>query len=157
MTDQKHQEPLCLARWEIRRLLDAARRSDERDRLLVELPLNNGLRPGETVSLRASSIHDDYLEVDGKAGRRQVRVAPALARRMAALADEDGVIWRDPNGQPMTTQSLKGAYADLFQRANIPVRPSGAKALRHTFATLFVKAGGNPLDLKDLLGYRRSS
>jgi integrase/recombinase XerD len=74
-----------LSREEIRTMEDAA--ASERDKLVVRVLADGGLRVGELVALRCDDIlHRDreaFLRVQGKGGKhRLVPVAPSLARRL---------------------------------------------------------------------------
>ena len=149
--------PRILTKGELERLLETARAPGTRDIMLVALVLDTGLRVGEVASLRASSIGVDRLLVEGKAGRRRTPVSEPVARGLEALEQGGDVIWRGSNGQPMKVNSLRRAYARLFDRAGIQGRGPAALTLRHTFAARYIEAGGSVVDVQFIMGYAQAT
>jgi integrase len=79
-----------LSRDEIQRMEDAA--DTERDKLIVRLLADTGMRLGELLALRPQDIRveggKNVLKVRGKEDRdRLVPLSPALARRLKRFAD----------------------------------------------------------------------
>src|SRR5262249_21714684 len=74
------------------RLLERAAPA-ERDRVLIRLMADTGLRPGEVLSLRGRDIHRSarrhYVAVRGKSGEREVGVRQELHKRLQGLARAD--------------------------------------------------------------------
>lgn len=143
----------------------AATRDDVEETMLL-LMLDTGIRVGEAANLRAHYIMDGWMEVDGKTGPRQIPISEEIADRLLAISRDDGVIWvsrgntaQNGIGAPKTVDGLKKQYVGIFRRAGIkhPGRPSGPHVLRHTFATYFLKAGGNILSLQNILGHSHIS
>ena len=76
---------------------------NEQERCLVLVLLHTGIRIGEVEGLMVSNIADGELTVDGKSGERQVTLDPEMERMLRDLADEDGHIWHDEDGDgPLT-------------------------------------------------------
>jgi integrase/recombinase XerD len=74
-----------LSRQEVQRIEDVA--DSERDKLIVRILADTGIRVGELVKLRQRDLvgrdRSPYLHVQGKGDReRLVPMAPALARRL---------------------------------------------------------------------------
>ena len=145
-------EPRILTEVELFSPVQAAKRSGEREILLVLLILDTGIRVGEVSSMTAASIRDRWLHVVGTVGPRRVPITPSLAHRIVAHA-EDGVIWRGRGGQPMKVDAIKKIYHGLFERAGIEGKRRGPHTLRHTYATRFIEAGGGVVSLKEILGH----
>ena len=155
MTISDRKTPRVLTKEEVEQLLEAARASGTRDHLLVALPLEAGLRLHEIANLRAASIQGDELLVEGKTGQRWTPVSDWVARGLETLAQRGDVIWQNQRGEPMTVDGLNLVYRRLFDRAGISAPRRGASVLRHTFATRFIKAGGNVAPLRHIMGHAR--
>ena len=152
MSAQKR-NPRILTDKEVQQLLEAVEAAGERDHLLVELPLTTGLRPREVAALRSASIQDGHITVNDKTGSRIVPVGKPLAYRLTAMAAEDGTIWVNGRGDPMTTRAILRLYARAFAQAGIEGPGLGGMVLRHTFATRFMRNGGSIVKLARILGY----
>lgn len=110
-----------------------------RDRALLWLLADSGMRIGEAFSVRKDSLHrnmmgDPYLDVRGKTGWRRVAVSPMTAGLLADLPDVDGVIWLGPKG-PLTLSGLKQAVYKAMLQAGVKKRGVGAHTFRFTMAT----------------------
>jgi len=146
---RRKQLPRVLDEEQIHRLLGVA--ESQRDRMLVTLPLDNGLRVGEICNLTWADVGDGQLAVEGKVGRRQVPLSIEVKRSMLGLGDGH-YIWLGRKG-PLTVEGMKQVYFRLFERAGIKGKKTGAHTLRHTFATWYLRHGGNIRLLQDILGH----
>ena len=153
---------------EISRLMSTLSTSDwltVRNRLIVALMLDSGLRLNEVVTLQASSLHikDRYLIVTGKGDKQ--RTVP-FGEYTAKTLDEylnltinagikTNLIIKVSETQcgfePVTESTIKNMVRKLKVRANIPrLYPH---LLRHTFATRYLENGGNIYTLQAILGH----
>lgn len=148
----------------IGKLLDATRgRSFEsrRDRAMIMLFLDTGARLSEVALVRLDQvfISDRRMKVWGK-GRRERTVrfgaesANALelyvtARRRHARA-ADPALWLGPRGG-MTANGVYQMVRRRASQAGVRVHPH---QFRHTFAHLWLSAGGGEGDLQTLAGWR---
>ena len=149
----KKQLPRILSPRELTRLVGACR--SRRDLLLVLLPLDTGLRLSEIAGMRKGDIDDSWISVNGKTGDRTVVVSPEIADALEQIGDERHY-WIGRWG-PLTRSGVQQAYPRLFQRAGIDVGKdkNGAHALRHTFATQWIREGGGLPQLKEILGHSK--
>jgi len=145
----RKQLPWVLTEEQIQRLFDVA--DSRRDRALLAVPLDNGLRVGEIANLTWPDIGDRQLAVEGKVGRRQVPLSIEVRRSLIGLGDGHH-IWLGRKG-PFTVEGLKQLYWWLFWEAGIRGKKVGPNVLRHTFATLYLRHGGNILMLQDIMGH----
>ena len=143
--------PRVLSRREVERLMAAA--LIERDRALLLVILDCGLRVGEVAGLMRDHIRDGWLVVDGKVGTRQVPVSDELCATLAVLGDREH-IWTGKKG-PLTRNGVVQAYQRMFGRAGITGPKAGPHCLRHTFATWYLRAGGGVRQLQDILGHSK--
>ena len=125
----------------------------ERDRALLLVVLDCGLRVGEVAGLRRGNLRDGWVIVDGKTGVRQVPISDALRVTLANLGRGDHV-WMGSRG-PLTKAGVQQVYKRLFARAGVVGPKAGPHALRHTFATFYLRSGGGVRQLQDILGHQK--
>ena len=142
---------------------DTTRTDGLRDRAMIMLMLDSGLRISEALWLEAGRIDwkNRTLTVMGK-GRKE-RVVPFSAETGQALLEYAEARERGPIQAP---QFLLGRTGKRFCRnkARKLVRRYGKKAgiegvrisphtLRHTFAVLYIRNGGDSFSLQEILGH----
>jgi site-specific recombinase XerD len=151
---------------EVDRLLAACRGNtfeNRRDRAMIELLVDTGLRAGELCGLTLGDLDfdTDSLYVMGK-GRRG-RAVPfsdgtgdALRRYLRArarhpLAARTDAVWLGGKG-PMTDSGMR----QMLERRAADAGVSGVHPhrFRHTFAHRWLSAGGQEQDLMRLAGWR---
>jgi len=154
---------------EIQALLEAA--GSARDRALITLALGSGLRVTELCDLVLGDLRPladggAILEVREGKGRkpRSFRIGPEVFDPVRAYVEADGRTWRSVGDLEaplfqgwgkelrLTRQRIYQIVKLAAERALIqkPVHPH---TLRHTFATHFTIAGGNPVALAEILGH----
>ncbi len=157
-----------LTRPEVQRLEDAA--TTDRDRLIVRVLADTGIRLGELRSLTVHDLSADgrerYLKVRGTKSHRERRaeLTNGLYKRLERYikrgrpdAGSDRIFLtlnRGPSGdyEPIgesTTQQLLGR---LGRKAGLKqhVHPH---LLRHSLATHLLRKGVNPIQVRDILGH----
>ena len=142
--------PRALNRDEIGQLFEVA--SSRRDRALMAIPLDTGIRLGELVSLVWPRVQDSGLLVTGKTGDRTVPISSHVRELMAGLGDEHHT-WTGLKG-PLTHYGVQGAIPRVMNRAGITPPKAGPHVLRHTFGLHYVLAGGDPFSLQQIMGHR---
>ena len=142
--------PRVLTEEEVIQLVAAA--DNARDRVLLLLVLDSGLRLGEVAGLRHADLRGQWLEVSGKVGMRQVPVSPEVMITLKGLGNGDHV-WTGLKG-PLAFHGVKLAYRRLFDRAGIRGPKKGAHTLRHTFATMWLRYGGGLRQLQTIMGHK---
>jgi integrase/recombinase XerD len=121
-----------------------------RDRALLLLLLDTGLRVGELAGLTRRDIATTTFTVSGKTGKRQIPVSPHV--RAALIGVGAGpVLWVGPKG-PLTINGVKQAIRRVLRRTGVA---GGPHLLRHTFARLYITAGGDVFSLQRILGHRQ--
>ena len=148
---RRRQLPRVLSRREVERLIAAA--LTDRDRALILVILDCGLRVGELANLRRQHIRDGWLVVDGKVGQRRVPVSDELRDTITALGQNEH-IWMGQRG-PLSRAGVVLAFKRMFARAGITGPKAGPHALRHTFATMYLRTGGGVRQLQDILGHTK--
>lgn len=133
-----------LSEEEIRRLISVV---FGRDKLLIMLYLDTGLRLSEALRLRRCDVFSNYIIALGKGDKE--RIVP-LSPEFAKLFN----VFSGCSSEPVFDMS-KNAVRLLFQRlkrrADIP--RLHCHLLRHTFATMYLVNGGDPITLQSILGH----
>jgi integrase len=156
-----------LSRAEIAAMEDAA--PYERDKLIIRVLADTGLRAGELCGLRAEDLMRSdrraYLKVQGKGlQERLVPLPPALVRRIERYqsrrpvdADADRLfigVRRNSGGsyEGLTPSGVLQLVHGAAERAGISRRVH-PHLLRHSFATEALRRGMNPIQLARILGH----
>lgn len=131
-----------------------------RDRAIVLVLLDAGLRASELCNLTVGDVDlssGRVLVRKGKGGKGRVVYLGKMARRAVwkylagrqTRADEPLFLTRE--GRALNPDRLVKLFANLGRRAGVAnLHPH---RLRHTFATEFLRNGGNLLGLQRLLGH----
>lgn len=148
----------CLSADELKKVIEAC--SNIRDKALILLMTDSGLRRAETIALTWGDIDimSGLIRVSrGKGGKARSTVIGATTRR-ALLAyrrtlqniSEDSPLFQSRNGQRFTNAGFLQIFRRISKRAKINFSPH---ALRRTFCILSLRAGMDLLHLQALLGH----
>jgi integrase/recombinase XerD len=155
-----------LSEAEVRRLLkacDGTELRDKRDKAMLVLFAETGLRAAELLALDIRDIDLDGCVVDvrrGKGGKgRRVRFSPGAAavidryvraRRRAVLHPTQGALWVSTRGR----LSYTGMVSALKARAEAAgVQGFHVHRLRHTAAVRWLRSGGTETGLRAHAGW----
>lgn len=132
-----------------------------RDAAVVTLLYGCGLRISEALALRGRDAPlGETLRITGKGGKeRLVPVIPAARRAVAAYAQAcpfemgyDAALFRGSRGGPLGARQVQKAMESA--RATLGLPPSATPhAMRHSFATHLLNAGGDLRAIQELLGH----
>jgi integrase/recombinase XerD len=164
-----------LSRAELNELEAAA--DSERDKLIVRVLGDAGLRLGELLALRPEHLVEDgrdrYLRIEGRShgggakgdNGRLVPLSPAVFRRLKRYAEKGrpadahtGRIFislrRRPTGiyEPLDDRAVQQMLRAVAAKAGI-AKPVNPHAFRHSMATNALRGGMNPLVLQKVLGH----
>ena len=161
--------PEVLSREQIAAMEAAA--ATERDRLIIRLLADTGMRVGELVGLRTGDLlqrsRGSYLRLHGKGGReRQVPLMPRLSNRLQRYAtrsrpadagtDRLFVSLRrnasTGDYEPLTPSGVQQLVRVLGQRVGLPQRVY-PHLFRHSFVTWALAQGMNPVQLAEVVGH----
>lgn len=135
-----------------------------RNRLVMELLYQTGMRRAELLGLKLSSVASDrkFIKVLGK--RNKERIIP-LTNEMSAILDNYLVLRKEvmaakPNDVFLVTDKGKAAYDKLVYRIVnhylslvTTMDKKSPHVLRHTFATHMLNNGADLNAIKELLGH----
>ncbi len=134
-----------------------------RDRALMMLMLDSGLRVTEAITAEASRIDwlNCALTVMGK-GRKE-RSVPFSARTCQTMLDyarrrgqgrvQAPQFFLGPRGRPLDRSGVRKAVAGYGRQAGIEGVRVSPHTLRHTFAVLYIRNGGDSFSLQEILGH----
>ena len=137
---------------ELTRLLQAA--ESLRDRTVITLLVDCGVRAGEVCSLLKHNIKQETIIVCGKVGWREVPISEEtkhLLLQIAALSPDDHVF----HGQkgPITRHLIYAIVRRTLERAGIKGPKMGPHRLRHAFGKNFLVQGGDLRSLQEIMGH----
>ena len=150
---------------ELLRAVDEGSAQPERDRAIVLLLLDTGIRLSEAAGLRVRDVDlvEGRCRVLGKGDReRNVPIGrktrQALRRTLATRRQvgADQALFVGPDGRPLAAHAIQQLFRRLSGRVNLSVRCS-PHVLRHTFARSFLQNGGDVFSLQRILGHSPSS
>jgi len=156
-----------LSHNEVKRVLrafDTNRFTDLRNRMIVHLLIDTGLRLSELVGIELPHINleEGFIFVAGKGGKERWIPFGSSTKKLlwgyikkrgdiAAPTEERLLITE--KGQPLSTRGVQV----MFRRLANVVRIDGVRlsphTLRHSFALLYIENGGDPFSLQRILGH----
>ena len=134
-----------------------------RDTAVLLLLYGSGLRIAEALSLKvkdAPTVDRDMLRIKGKGGKeRLVPVLPVVREAIArygALCPyplaPDEALFRGAKGGPLSPRIIQLGMQRLREALDLPATAT-PHALRHSFATHLLSAGGDLRQIQELLGH----
>lgn len=132
-----------------------------RDVAVVTLLYGCGLRISEALGLKAGDAPlPDVLRITGKGGKeRVVPVLDAAKRAVARYArlvpfqlDPDDALFRGVRGGVLSSRMIAKAMENARHQLGLPATAT-PHAMRHSFATHLLEAGGDLRAIQELLGH----
>ena len=132
-----------------------------RDAAVVTLLYGSGLRISEALSLTGADWPmGDVLRITGKGGKE--REVPVLPVARASIADylraapheitPEAPLFRGVRGGALNARAVQGAVAQVRLQLGLPATAT-PHAMRHSFATHLLHAGGDLRAIQELLGH----
>ncbi|MEO1537764.1 MAG: tyrosine recombinase XerC [Pseudomonadota bacterium] len=159
--------PRPLAEDAAQAMLDAVQEQTDsdwvaaRDTAVLTLLYGCGLRVSEALALTASDLPlAETLRIRGKGGKeRLVPVIPAARATVLRYAElcpfdisESGPIFRGVRGGALSPRQVQKAMASARALLGLPATAT-PHAMRHSFATHLLNAGGDLRAIQELLGH----
>lgn len=131
-----------------------------RNRAIILVLLDTGVRLSELVGMRLSDIDSDkgHIRVLGKGGReRVVRIGKTTQKALWRYLmywhqNGRGELWLTEEGKPLNSSGVQSLVKRLKQRAGVDGNGS-IHRFRHSFALNFLRADRNVFNLQYLLGH----
>lgn len=147
---------------------EATRYLIDRDRAIITVLGDSGIRATELCTLKIGDVHldpeDSYVKVLGKGSKEREVGLGKQARldlhryltRHRRGAKPDEYVFLNRMRKSFTRNGLDQMLYRLKEWAGIK-KPGGAHMFRHTFATMYLDNGGDIYDLRDLMGHEHVS
>ena len=132
-----------------------------RDVAVVTLLYGCGLRISEALGLQGKDAPiADVLRITGKGGKERIvpviNAARDAVERYLALCphpqENDGPLFRGVRGGALNPRLIQGVMAKTRAQLGLPATAT-PHALRHSFATHLLEAGGDLRSIQELLGH----
>lgn len=131
---------------------------DKRLKMLILTLLDTGLRIDEALTLKRSNLDFDnlLLTVIGKGNKE--RIIPFSIELRKSLfkfiqTHDFNLVFCTRHGGKITYCNALRDFSKTVKELGIELKGSAFHALRRTFATNFIKSGGNPFILQRILGH----
>ncbi len=130
-----------------------------RERAMVTLFLDTGIRAQECANLTWDDIRPDYIIVNGKTGERDVPISDSTFRLLSQLkAESNGSssshVFQGKRGQ-MTYEGVYKTIRKVCQQAGIGGKRASPHTFRHTFGTEYASTpGSDPEALQQIMGHQ---
>ena len=132
-----------------------------RDMAVITLLYGCGLRISEALSLTGESLPlGDMLRIRGKGGKE--RLVPVISAARAAVAeyaqlcpyplDAREALFRGARGGPLSPRIVQKVVQQTRMQLGLPASAT-PHAMRHSFATHLLNAGGDLRTIQELLGH----
>ena len=141
--------------------LDAPQWVRARDTAVLILLYGSGLRISEALGLpRSAAPLGDVLTIHGKGGKeRRVPILPVAREAVATYLDlcphphrPDAALFLGVRGGPLNARSVQRTVETIRNQMGLPPTAT-PHALRHSFATHLLQAGGDLRTIQELLGH----
>lgn len=125
-----------------------------RDRTIITLLVDCGVRAGEVCSLLKHNIKQETIIVRGKVGWREVPVSEETRRLLFQLAavSPDDYVFHGQKG-PITRHLIYAIVRRTLEKAGIKGPKMGPHRLRHAFGKNFLVQGGDLRSLQEIMGH----
>ena len=126
-----------------------------RDRALLTLFLDTGMRTSEAAGLRKRDIKTDTVRVQGKTGEREIPISDETRRLLMCVIASDGNGEHVFHGQkgPLTRKGIYRIVRICMRKAGIVGTKLGGHRLRHSFGKGYVVNGGDLRSLQQIMGH----
>lgn len=159
-------EIVTLTRDEVERMIEGQERAElgSRNRAMIAFLYDTGARVGELVHLRLEDVRlaEGIAVVSGKTGERRVPLGMRLRAYLLAYVQsarprvlafaESGILFLGRRGAPLHENGVDQMIRRAARAAGITKRVY-PHLLRHSFATQYIRNGGDPYTLQLILGH----
>lgn len=132
----------------------------ERDKLIIELFYDTGIRETELINIKCRDLDPARLtlNIKGKGGKtRMVPISEQLCKRLLSIITEpDNYLFRTPKGAKMYPKLVYRIVHKYLEQTNA-VSQNSPHTLRHSFATAMLNNGAPLEAIKELLGHANLS
>ena len=150
----RHQKALMatLEANELMRLLQSAQHP--RDRAILTLIVDNGVRAGEVCSLLKENIKQYTVVVYGKTGWREAPISEETRWLLLQVASmtPDNHVFHGSKG-PISRYGIYRIVREYMEKAGIKGPKLGPHRIRHAFGKNYLVEGGDLRSLQEIMGH----
>jgi len=137
---------------QLMQLLNSA--ADARDRALLTLLIDTGIRATELVSLRWQDVKTNTILVTGKSGQREIPLSEETKRLLISIRDPaQAHVFVGQKG-PLARTGIYRIVRRYMKQAGISGPKLGPHRLRHSFGKTYLVSGGDVRSLQTIMGHR---
>lgn len=149
---------------EVNTLLDSIKENSElqiRNKCIIALMLDSGLRRNEVIELEYDSIHliNNYIKVAGKGQKERLVPIGLMTKKLlikymnyrSLPIYDTKKLFIDKDKKPISDNAIKMLFTRLRKKTGI--KRLHPHILRHTFATNYLINGGDIFSLQQILGH----
>lgn len=132
---------------------------DIRNRAIILLLLDTGIRLNEVASIKLSDIDFDRetIRIFGKGSKERIvcmgkNTQKALLKYLLMRQDSLPYLWLNESRKQLTRDGIQVAIKKLCKSARVTAKP-GPHTFRHTAAIMFLRNGGDSAILQYMLGH----
>lgn len=133
--------------------------SSLRDRAILTLLVDTGIRASELAGLRRQHILTEEIKVLGKKNWRNVPLSEETKRLLLALIAQNGkddFVFHGERG-PLGRHGVYRIVRKYMEKAGIEKPKLGSHRIRHGFAKTYLMNGGDLRSLQEILGHANIS
>jgi len=140
------------------RLLRNALKLDKIDMYYLMITLaETGIRISELKNITVENIKKGYARIESKSKIREIAITKNLGKQLKEYQKLKGIttgmVFQTRNGTTYDNAYIWKELQYISGQARVKKSKVHAHSFRHLFAKKYLKAGGNPLHLADLLGH----
>ena len=138
---------------QLMRLIQSA--STARDRAMLLLLIDTGVRSSELADLRKQDIEIETVIVRGKTGEREVPISEEVRRALLCLLNLDGsseYVFHGERG-PLSRKGVYHIISTHMKKAGIDGPKLGGHRIRHAFGKGYLVNGGDIRSLQVIMGH----
>jgi len=147
--------PPTLEDGEMMRLVNSA--TNPRDRAILSLLLDTGIRVSELIGLRKTDVKIDTIRVKGKSGERDVPISEEVRLQLHSLAPEGTGYVFIGHSKHLSREEVYRIVAAHMKMADISGPKLGPHRIRHAFGRSYLVNGGDLRSLQQLMGHKKIS
>ena len=137
---------------EIRKLIDTCKK--DREKLLIRLMVNCGLRISEVINLKWEDLSNEKLTVFGKGNKtRFVKIRLELVEQLKTLRTNSEYIFSSNRGTPLKRENVHTKLKEILRRGGLNESIS-CHWMRHSFASHSLNNGATIKQVQEVLGHQ---
>lgn len=152
--------PEYLTAEEIKILINSiSGKNKQRDKLIIKLAANLGLRLSEITNIRLVDISENNIKISGKGSKERILFIPSIIKKELEnyTAKENrnvtDYVFLSRNGKRLSSRTVQAMVTKYLKAAGVYRSGLSCHSLRHSAATLMHDSGTSIATIKEVLGH----